>query len=201
LVERYSLVAIVSGRPSDEVEARLGVPGVRYEGLYGLDATAAEVDPGLVVAVREAVAGTDGVRVEDKGASVAVHYRQAAKGAAAREPLMAALADVVNEDPRAAGYEVVEGKMVLELLPAGRPRKGGAVERLVAGAKLRVVLYAGDDVADIEAFEALERLAKQGIQTTAVAVEGRETPQELIDAASFGVAGPTGLLELLVQLA
>jgi len=91
--------------------------------------------------------------------------------------------------------------MVIELLPAGRPRKGGAVERLVADANLRAVLYAGDDVADIEAFKMLERLAAQGMHTTAVAVEGPETPEELIDAAAFGVAGPTGLLELLVQLA
>jgi trehalose 6-phosphate phosphatase len=91
--------------------------------------------------------------------------------------------------------------MVLELLPAGRPRKGGAVERLVRNANLRAVLYAGDDVADIEAFEALERLAAQGLHATAVAVDGPETPEPLVRVAAFSVAGPLGLLELLRQLA
>jgi trehalose 6-phosphate phosphatase len=99
------------------------------------------------------------------------------------------------------GYEVVEGKMVLELLPAGRSRKGGAVERLVRESNLQVVLYAGDDVADIEAFEALGRLAAQGVRTTTIAVDGPETPDPLLAAADVIVTGPSGLLDVLRQLA
>ena len=87
--------------------------------------------------------------------------------------------------------------MVVELVPAGRPLKEGAVERIVADEHLDAVLYAGDDVADIGAFEALDRLAEKGVRTVKVAVHGRETPVALSDAADVVVDGPAGLVTLL----
>ena len=61
-------------------------------------------------------------------------------------------------------------------MPGGRPLKEGAVERIVTEARLDAVLYAGDDVADQRAFEALDRLAAGGLTTLKVAVHGPETP-------------------------
>jgi trehalose 6-phosphate phosphatase len=87
--------------------------------------------------------------------------------------------------------------MVVELVPAGRPLKEGAVERIVADERLDAVLYAGDDTADLRAFEALDRLAERGVRTVKVAVHGRETPSELSDAADVVVDGPAGLVTLL----
>ena len=52
--------------------------------------------------------------------------------------------------------------MVLELVPPDRPLKGGAVERLAREHGLRAVLYAGDDHADLDAFDALDRLIGSG---------------------------------------
>jgi trehalose 6-phosphate phosphatase len=135
--------------------------------------------------------------VEDKGASIAVHYRQAPDPARARAHLVARLEEVASS----GGLEVVEGKMVVELVPAGRPRKGGAVERLVGENHLSAALFAGDDVADLEAFRALDSLAEQGLLAVTVAVRGEETPTELLEAAAVVVEGPKGLVELLRQLA
>jgi trehalose 6-phosphate phosphatase len=134
--------------------------------------------------------------VEDKGASIAVHYRQAPEPARARAQLIAALEEVASS----AGLELIEGKMVLELVPAGRPRKGGAVERIVGENDLSAALFAGDDVADVEAFHVLDSLADQGLLAVKVAVRGMDTPRELLDAAAVVVDGPTGLVELLRQL-
>jgi trehalose 6-phosphate phosphatase len=92
---------------------------------------------------------------------------------------------------------VIEGKRVLELVPAGRPLKEGAVERVVSEAKLDGVLYAGDDVADLRAFAALDRAAVDGIATVKVAVRGPESPRALLDAADVVVDGPAGLVVLL----
>jgi trehalose 6-phosphate phosphatase len=195
LVVRYRVVAVISGRRS-ELAALLDVPGLRYFGLYGLEEAAPELVAVVAPRVEAAAAAVPEAWVEDKGASIAVHYRQAPDPARARAQLIAPLGEVASS----AGLELVEGKMVVELVPAGRPRKGGAVERIVGENDLSAALVAGDDVADVEAFHALDSLAEQGLLAVKVAVRGEDTPRELLDAAAVVVDGPTGLVELLRQL-
>jgi trehalose-phosphatase len=197
VVARFGEVAVVSGRPTPDVRALLGVEGVRYLGLYGLDegAGVAALPPEVLDAARAAAAAVPGARVEEKGGSVAVHYRQATDAGAARATLAAALAGPP------AGFEAIEGKMVVELVPAGRPRKDGAVRRVLDEARPAAVLYAGDDLADLEAFAELDRQAGNGIAVARVAVVGPETPDELMTAADVRVDGPAGMVRLLADLA
>jgi len=197
LVPRYRLVAVVSGRRSEEVAALLGVPGVRYEGLYGMGEAVPEAREALVDRVRVAVGMVPEAWVEEKGVSLAVHYREAPDPVRARTHLVAALRPVAADE----GLDLVEGKMVLELVPAGRPLKGGAVERLVGEFGLSAALFAGDDVADLDAFAALDRLAARGLLAVKVAVRGDETPRSLVEAADLAVDGPEGLVGLLHRLA
>ena len=196
LAERYSLVAIVTGRRSEEAAALLDVPGISVQGLYGLGDLATDIVAAAAPMARAAAEVVPEAWVEDKGASIAVHYRQAPEPRAARLELVVALERVATQN----GLELVEGKMVLELVPSGRPMKGGAVERMVGEHSLEAVLFAGDDRADLEAFEALDRLAGGGVTVVRVAVRGDETPPALIDAADLTVEGPSGLLELLRSL-
>jgi trehalose 6-phosphate phosphatase len=198
LAGRYRLIGIVTGRRSEEVAALLDVPHLRYFGLYGLEAEdeAPELVAAVVPLVRSASAVVPEAWVEDKGSSVAVHYRQAPDPVAARAALLVALQPVATD----AGLGLIEGKMVLELVPPDRPLKGGAVERLAGEHALQAVLYAGDDHADLDAFAALDRLAARGIRTVRVAVRGPETPPALVDAADVAVDGPHGLVALLRQL-
>lgn len=193
LVARGAVVAIVSGRTGDELRGLVGVEGVRLAALYGLAEHAPPLDDGVLEAVAAAAREVPGTRVERKGASVAVHYRAAEDPAVAQGALAAALAPIADE----TGLELLPGKMVIELVPAGRPLKEGAVERIVADEGLEAVLYAGDDVADLRAFEALDRLAERGVRTVKVAVYGRETPAALTAAADVVVDGPAGLVTLL----
>jgi trehalose 6-phosphate phosphatase len=198
LVERYRTVAIVTGRRSEEVAALLDVPHVTYVGLYGLEDGANELVTAVVPRVQAATAEVKEAWVEDKGVSVAVHYRQAPDPVSARAALLVALQPVATE----AGLELIEGKMVLELVPPDRPLKGGAVERLAREHGLRAVLYAGDDHADLDAFDALDRLIGSGDVGAAVrvAVRGPETPLALLNAADVVAEGPAGLVELLRTL-
>ena len=99
-----------------------------------------------------------------------------------------------------SGFDVVEGKMVIELVPRDRPMKGGVVERIAEELDLRGMLFAGDDVADLDAFAALDRLAAAGVVTVKVAVHGPETPASLETAADVVVDGPAGLVALLRSL-
>jgi len=191
----FGLVAVISGRPSDDVRALLGVDGVRYLGLYGLEEEdAAPVSPEAMAAAVAAASGVGGARVEAKGGSVAVHYRQSNDPEAARAELLAALA------APPAGFEAIEGKMVVELVPAGRARKGGAVRRLLGEARPSAVLYAGDDLADLEAFAELDRASENGVHAVRAAVAGPETPDALATAADVVVDGPANLVALLEDL-
>jgi len=138
LVDRFRLVAVISGRPTDDLVRFIGVDGVRYEGLYGLPpggSAEALIEPAGSIAT-----AVPGAWVEAKGSTVAVHYRAARDVGEARAALASALPLLADE----AGYELIEGKMVFELVPKGDPRKGGAVERLVRQANLTAALYAGD---------------------------------------------------------
>jgi trehalose 6-phosphate phosphatase len=197
LTGRYAVVAVVTGRRAEEVAALLAVPGVRIEGLYGLEGAAPELLFAVLPEVERAAAAVPEAWVENKGVSIAVHYRQAADPQRARLALLAGL-DPVAAD---AGMVLLEGKMVLEVVPADRPMKGGAVERIAGEAGLEAVLYAGDDVADLDAFAALDRLRDGGLITVKVAVRGAETPAALVESADVTVEGPDGLVALLRDLA
>ena len=196
LVPRYAVVAVVTGRRAEEVADLLSVPGVRYEGLYGLEGAAPELLLALLPEVERAAAAVPGAWVENKGASVAVHYRQAPDPSRARVELLATLEPVAA----ASGMTVLEGKMVVELVPRDRPLKGGAVERIAGELHLEAALYAGDDTADLNAFAALDRLQAAGVATAKVAVRGAETPDELVATADRVVDGPEGLVALLREL-
>ena len=198
LVERYRTVAIVTGRRSDEVAALVDLPHVAYVGLYGLEDGATELVTAVVPRAEAAAGAVPDARVEDKGNSVAVHYRQAPDPVSARAALLVALQPVAT----GAGLEIIQGKMVVELVPPNRPLKGGAVERLAGEHALEALLYAGDDHADLDAFAALDRLSvsgKVGV-TVRVAVRGPETPAAMIEAADVVADGPEGLVDLLRTL-
>jgi trehalose 6-phosphate phosphatase len=194
LVRRYALVAVISGRTTEALRPLVAVPGVRLVGSYGLED--AELPSAVLDSVRDVAASIDGTRVEPKGASVAVHVRGADDPDAAEAALRGALSAV----GQVYGLEVIDGKRVLELVPAGRPLKGGVVQSLVAQARLETVMYAGDDLADLRAFDALDKLAAGGLCTLKVAVRGAETPRALREAADLVVDGPAELVLLLNRL-
>ena len=196
LVARYRLVAIVSGRPAADLVGLLDVDGVRYEGLYGLSGRRASAG-GALERAEAAARRVPGAWVESKGVTVAVHYRQTADPIAARTVLAPELASLARDD----GLDLLEGKMVFELAPAGESRKGGVVERLVRECALEAALYAGDDLPDLEAFAALDRLSEEGLVTAKVAVGGPELPEALAAAADVVVESPAHLVDLLRSVA
>ena len=196
LAGRYRVVAIVTGRGSEEVAALVDVPHVEYVGLYGFEDDAPELLTAVAPRTEEAAAVVPRAWVEDKGSSVAVHYRQAPDPKAARAALLVALQPVATD----SGLDLIEGKMVVELVPSGRPMKGVAVERLAGEHGLQAVLYAGDDHADLDAFAALERLTAAGTVAIRVAVRGEETPPALIESADIVCSDPSELVRLLGTL-
>ncbi|HEX3300125.1 MAG TPA: trehalose-phosphatase [Actinomycetota bacterium] len=188
LCRRAAAVAVITGRPEAFVRDVLDVPRLEVVGLYGLSAM-----PPLGDDVRQAIAAIaddePGAEVEDKQVSIVVHTRRTPDPDAAlarvREPVRALAAS--------HGLTSFDGKFVIEVAPPAA-RKGGAVQQLLDQLTPRAALYAGDDVQDIEAFDALER---SGVESCRVVVVGSGTPERLIEVADIEVDGPLGLLELL----
>lgn len=195
LAGKLAIVAIVSGRHSADIRSILDVPGVAAVGTHGLEDEPPM--PADVLRSIEEVAAAVGAWVERKGAAVAVHFRGMEDPLAAEAAAEPALAGVAA----ANGLELIGGKRILELMPAGRPRKGGAVDRIVRERALEAVMFAGDDVGDLDAFAVLARLRAEGVWTCSVIARGPETSDEVATAADLAVDGPEGVVVLLERLA
>jgi len=210
LARRVGHLAVITGRPAADL-VRLGrlerVPGLVVLGLYGRQRwqagalLAADPPPELVAAER-AVRGLisrdgPGLRLEHKGASLAVHSRQAADPVGGLERVRPALTEIARE----YGLRVSPGRLVLELVPAGVhwSDKGFALEELAAEVAASCVLYAGDDVGDLPAFQACARLRSAGATTWSVAAANDEAPQ-VAGLADVVVDGPDGVVALLTAL-
>lgn len=205
LSRHYERVAVVSGRPAAFLRNELGLgPGDRLvaSGLYGLERIAGG---GIVTHpaaerwrdVVEEVAGAadaavpPGVLVERKGLTLTLHYRTAV-GAEAW------VHDWVGLQAHRHGLAVHPARMSAELRPPVEVDKGSVVEELVGD--LDRACFLGDDVGDLPAFDALDRLAARGAQTVKVLVASSETAPALRAAADVVVAGPLGALEFLQAL-
>jgi trehalose 6-phosphate phosphatase len=188
LVERYALVACISGRTGEDARRLVGVDGVRYVGSHGLE-LAPEADRWRDEIRR--FASTVDWPVEDKGLTVSFHYREAENEDDALEYL-----EGVAERARAAGLVPRFGRKVLEIRPPVEADKGTAVTQLLREAGLSRALYAGDDTTDLDAFRALDGLEV----AVRVAVSSDEAPSELVGAADIVVDSPVGLLALLSGL-
>ena len=189
-------LAIVSGRGVDDIRARLSFQPRYLVGSHGAETPwipqahpPSLLDPMRDRLARNATALVEaGVTVEDKGRSIALHYRLA-------------------PDPRRA-YEVVDylarsldpgtsafgGKLVMNFVAAGAPDKADAVARLVEHSGAQAAVFLGDDVNDEPVFAR----AAPGWLTVKVG------PDERPSQAMYRLNGPEeieGLLERILALA
>jgi trehalose 6-phosphate phosphatase len=150
LAARYPCV-VISGRSRRELLQRLQGLGLRQLiGNHGGEpsprskALRARVGRWRVALARR-LRGLPGVTIENKGLSLAVHYR----GSPAPERARAEIRDAAS---RLAHARSVGGKCVVNLVPREAPHKGTALEaeRLRLGCDAAV--YVGDDVTDEDVF-------------------------------------------------
>lgn len=135
-------------------------------------------------------AGVADAYVEDKGLGVAVHTRRMADPAAAYDRMVGPLRELAER----TGLTVEPGRNVVEIRSPGAD-KGQVVDALVARLDPAGFLFAGDDLGDVEAFEALGRLSSD-IAVLRVC-SGSEEESALLPMADVVVPGPTGVLALL----
>ena len=126
---RYGLVACVSGRAGDDARRVVGVPELVYVGNHGLEL--APEAPVWAARLRQFLPRVDWPRIEDKGLSASLHYRDATD----EEGAQAALAEVAAE-ARREGFTTRWGRKVLEVLPPLAADKGTAIRRLLEERRL-----------------------------------------------------------------
>jgi trehalose 6-phosphate phosphatase len=191
LVERYALVAVVSGRAGKDVRARLGVEGVVCVGSHGIEAEPQADRWRRRLAAFAADAPWPREAVELKGLSIAFHFRDQPDELEAVRRLDA-IADSAREDGLVARY----GRKVLEVLPPVGSHKGTAVRQLLEEHGLRRALAAGDDTTDIDSFAALDGLDV----AVRVAVASEESPPLLVESADLVLESTDEFLALLRRL-
>lgn len=215
IADRYALCAVITGRRAEVAREIVGLDGIAYAGNHGFEmlqpgGSAAVPSPALaghLDDVADFVASqtdpdalaSSGLRLEDKGPIVALHWRGADDVSEAESA-----ADRIGEAARSRGLVTHEGRKVLELRPAVRIDKGVAIENLlVATPSARRALYAGDDRTDLDGFRALSELrdAASLERVVRVGVRSPEGPAELIESCDLAVDGTGELVELLEALA
>jgi trehalose 6-phosphate phosphatase len=207
LATAAKLTAVVSARPVAFLGDRLGtVPGLHLFGLYGLEyssdggrtiTTVPEAEPYAPLIARvgaEARAAFPTALIEDKRLSCALHFRTEP----GLEPKIEAW---TAEQAQAHGLRRQHGRMVVELKPPVDTDKGAVV--LHASHNLAGAWYFGDDLGDLPAFRALDRLSadRPGFHAVRVAVanaEGRGAA--LGDHADLRLAAPPEVPALLNAL-
>ena len=209
LSEKLALVAVVSGRDVRSLREMIGLEDVTYVGNHGLEEWKpggaheeyeVQVPDGISeeVELRVRRIGISGLSVEDKGLSVAVHYRNVLDPTAAH----AEVSQMLRSMATTHGLRIRKGKMVLEIGPEADVNKGTAVRRLTREFELTGAVFLGDDVTDCDAFDALhELICRQGLQGAAVAVVDDETPETVLRKADYCLSGPGEVEELLRWMA
>jgi trehalose 6-phosphate phosphatase len=209
LASHLDLVAVVSGRTAADARRMVGLDELLYIGNHGLerwdnahgyrnDAAAFEGEmKGLRAKLDERTRQIPGVRTEDKGTILSLHYRGAPRPDETRRRILALLDETLP--PR--GFVVAEGKMVVEVRPSLALDKGTVIEGLVEEHGLRGVVFLGDDLTDVDAMSALRQLREAGAATLGVGVAGDEVSSRLIGESDMLLPDPNAVGVFLERLA
>ncbi|XP_044728251.1 alpha,alpha-trehalose-phosphate synthase [UDP-forming] [Chrysoperla carnea] len=165
-------ISIISGRNVENVKSMVGIEGITYAGNHGLEILHPDgtkfVHPmpmefeqkvsDLLKALQEQVC-RDGAWVENKGALLTFHYRETP--VSIRQQLVGQAKTLIEE----AGFKAGRAHCAIEAKPPVQWNKGRAsiyILRTAFGVdwseRIRII-YAGDDVTDEDAMQALKGMA------------------------------------------
>lgn len=158
-------LALVSGRMISDLQGRIGLSQLPLAGLHGLErrdsagrlwihAAPPETKHAIKEALAPVLARHPGLLLEDKGLTLALHYRQAPALAAYAHQLMSGFANVTGQ-----GLELQRGKCVVEIKPAGIDKGTAVLEYLAEPPfKDRRPVFIGDDLNDERGFAEVNTL-------------------------------------------
>jgi trehalose-phosphatase len=158
-------LAIVSGRALADIRNRVPLSGAIYVGNHGLEIESEDIrfrEPEaehlrrelkcLSLQLKLALSDTEGVEIEDKDLTIAVHFRRVAEEL--HDWLRNSTYSTVS---RSKSFTCREGKMVLDIQPQIAWHKGRAVKWITREVlnQPSLPIYIGDDVTDEDAFASI----------------------------------------------
>lgn len=209
LQTQLALVAVVSGRAVADVRQRVGLPDLVYAGNHGLERWADNqvVPAPEAVQYRPALEASlaaitphllPGMRLEDKGATLSIHYRQTADPQAAATVFTPLLEAITTQH----GLKLFQGRMVFELRPPLHIHKGTILRQFVTEYRLSAAVYLGDDTTDVDALQMARDLREQNeCYALGVGVESEGVPTAVLETADLLADGVPGVEAFLSWLA
>jgi trehalose 6-phosphate phosphatase len=207
-------IVLITGRPASAAvrlggfRGRAGLESLIVLGQYGVERWDAATDtfrlptePNVIAAVKEEIRPVleahhaAAARIEHKGRAIAVHTRGLDDPWGTLRRLSGPLADLA----RRYGLVVEPGRQVLEIRPPGMD-KGKALRSIVAEIVAGQVIFAGDDLGDLPAFQAVLQLRDQGVPGLLVCSASTEE-KALEQVSDLLVDGPAGVAAWLTDLA
>ena len=164
-------VALISGRPIADLDRLFAHDRLPVAGQHGLERRSASgrvfrhaVPTRRLERVRlrlaNAVHGKAGLLLENKGLSLALHYRRVPRLAAYAHRLARSMLPVVGRQ-----FCIQRGKYVVEMRPAGRDKGMGILDFMKeAPFRGRTAVFVGDDATDEFGFATVNRLQGHSIK-------------------------------------
>ncbi len=201
LSQKYT-TAIVSGRMREDVEKLVGIPGLIYAGSHGFDIKGPQVSmvepqaektisliSQIIEILKKKLSDSEGIIIEEKKFSVAVHYRLAEEKEVPRVKTL--VQEIIQENK---SLRLMKGKKVFEILPAIDWNKGKAVKWVMSALEINwedfSVVYIGDDITDEDAFRVVST------RGTSILVSDKSKAS----AADFVLSSPKEVKELFERV-
>jgi trehalose 6-phosphate phosphatase len=208
--QKHAYVAILTGREIEDGARKVNLDGLTYIGEHGLawsdglpwqhpvyiaPGASEYILPGtyLLDLVEARQAELPGIIVQRKRVGGSVHYRLAPDKEQTRQRLL----DLLAEPARRVNMQLKEGKQIIEIRPPLAINKGMALRQFAQRNELRSLIFAGDDLTDLDAILGIPALRREGLAALAIAVRHHDTPSELLQHADMVVDEVPGMVALL----
>jgi trehalose 6-phosphate phosphatase len=200
-------LVVISGRALSDVKRMVGIPGIIYSGNHGWEIEGVDIHfesllspeiSAMFESIKYELAAKlcdiQGAFIEDKGATLSVHYRLVPED---KQLLVKRLSHLTWQNYQKQNrIRVSPGKKVLEIRPPVDWDKGKAAlwilrkQEILKGKDKLLPIYIGDDVSDEEAFKALKGKA------ITILVSDEDRPSE----AEYRISGPKQVTEILKNM-
>ena len=162
-------LAVISGRKLSDIKTVVGINKIIYAGNHGMEIEGKGIKRIVKVPkwftaekrkirtdIRSKMHGIKGILIEDKGYTLALHYRLTKR--TERDKIKKYFNRVAAPFLVNGRIKIRKGKMLYEVRPNIKWDKGKAVKWLMKGSSMKNTLpiYIGDDETDKDAFKALK---------------------------------------------
>lgn len=138
----------------------------------------------LAESIQKQLVNYECILFQDKELSFTVHYRLCNDGEEIRKRAL----DAITSIKESKDLKIAEGRKVIEIRPPIGHDKGTILQKFIFDNNIKKIIYLGDDITDVDAFNELNKLRNEGmIETFSIVVSSKETPDYVKESADYYV--------------